>query len=90
MTERKAYRVSGRVQGVGFRWWARESARDLGLRGTVRNDSDGTVRLDVAGERDCLEAFEALLARGPAGAQVAAVEIEPTGDADLPEGFRIT
>ena len=39
----RGYRVRGRVQGVGFRWWARGVAQDLGLGGTVKNLADGSV-----------------------------------------------
>lgn len=88
MSERRAYRLTGRVQGVGFRWWTRNTARDLGLRGTVRNDPDGSVEVDVAGEAEPLARFEEALQDGPPHAQVRALErIEPAGD--LPDGFEI-
>jgi acylphosphatase len=44
--------VSGRVQGVGFRWWAQGVARQLGLAGRVRNLPDGRVEIVVQGEPD--------------------------------------
>ena len=53
----RGFRVCGRVQGVGFRWWTRRRASDLGLRGTVRNRPDGSVEIHAAGEPDMLEAF---------------------------------
>lgn len=89
MTERRTYRVYGGVQGVGFRWWARETATGLGLQGTVRNEPDGTVRLDLAGETDELDRFQLMLARGPTAAHVTDVREEEAGDSDLPDGFRI-
>lgn len=89
MKERRTYRVYGGVQGVGFRWWARETATGLGLDGTVRNEPDGTVRLDVAGETDELDRFQVMLARGPAAAHVTAVREEQGDASDLPDGFRI-
>ena len=44
--------VDGRVQGVGFRWWAMGEARELGLVGRATNQDDGTVRVDVQGDLD--------------------------------------
>ena len=84
-----AYRVTGRVQGVGFRWWTQQQAKRLGLRGYVRNLADGSVEVQASGSRESLEHFRALLKRGPAGAQVAEVAISPLTDADLPESFHI-
>lgn len=46
--------VSGRVQGVGFRWWAQGVARQLGLAGRVRNLPDGRVEILVQGEPDAV------------------------------------
>ena len=77
----RAYRVHGRVQGVGFRWWTRSVAIGLGLGGNVRNLSNGSVEVHAAGRLDTLEEFEKQLAGGPQVAQVTSVEhIEPDGD----------
>lgn len=55
--------VRGRVQGVGFRWWTRTQALELGLAGWARNTADGRVEVVAEGER---AAVERLLARlGP-------------------------
>jgi acylphosphatase len=62
--------VSGIVQGVGFRFFTARAARGLGIRGFVRNLPDGRVEVVAAGTRDALLEFEAILRRGPAGAQV--------------------
>ena len=43
--------VTGRVQGVGFRWFIRNEATSLGLSGTVRNRDDGAVEIDAEGDR---------------------------------------
>jgi acylphosphatase len=75
-------RVTGRVQGVGFRWSAREEAKRLGLTGWVRNADDGSVEITAEGRADRLAAFAAWLKRGPAGARVERLERrerEPTG-----------
>ena len=50
-------RIRGRVQGVAFRWYAREQAQQLGVTGTVRNLPDGSVRIVAEGKREALEAL---------------------------------
>ena len=71
----RRYLVSGRVQGVGFRWFVRERARALGVSGRVRNRADGGVLVDVVGTADLVGQLEHTLHRGPRGAQVSAVVI---------------
>lgn len=56
--------VSGQVQGVGFRWWTRSRALELGLRGTVTNLADGRVEVVAEGGEPALRALLDLL-RGP-------------------------
>jgi len=65
--------VRGRVQGVGFRWFVRERARELGLTGWVRNHRDGSVEVLAEGNDAALRALRALLRAGPAGAAVSDV-----------------
>jgi acylphosphatase len=89
MSERRAYRLSGRVQGVGFRWWAKETAGKLGLRGLVRNEPDGTVWLDTEGDAPALDQFEQLLETGPPGAVVQEVRPVRPGTGGLPSRFEI-
>lgn len=80
-------RVSGRVQGVGFRWWAVREARRLRLRGTVRNLPDGSVEVRAIGPAVAVHEFTAALSEGPAHARVHEVEpIPQTGP--LPAEFR--
>lgn len=67
--------VVGRVQGVGFRGFARRHATALGLRGWVRNRYDGAVELVVEGERHKIERFIALLREGPPWARVDRVDV---------------
>jgi len=74
----RTFRVSGRVQGIGFRWTAREEALRLGLGGWVQNNDDGTVSGLVEGEEASLEAFAAWLARGPRGAWIEEVSWRET------------
>lgn len=80
--------MSGRVQGVGFRHWTTRNARELGLRGTVRNRADGRVELHVAGSPVDLESLEDRLREGPRAARVS--DLEPIeSDRDLPDDFRV-
>jgi acylphosphatase len=65
--------VRGRVQGVGYRWWVRSRALELGLVGHASNLDDGRVEVVAEGPRAACERLLALLAQGPASAQVVAV-----------------
>ena len=74
--------ISGRVQGVGFRWFTREAADREGVHGWVRNLPDGRVEANAEGDADALERFERALRHGPRGARVDDVEVDaiaPTG-----------
>jgi len=74
--------VSGVVQGVGFRWSARERATALGVAGYARNLVDGTVEVEAEGEATAVEDFLAWLSSGPPSATVSGVDVrvvEPTG-----------
>lgn len=66
--------MSGRVQGVGFRFFADEAARVEGLSGWVRNLPDGRVEAMVEGDLESVERFGRQLARGPGGARVDRIE----------------
>jgi acylphosphatase len=82
------YFVSGRVQGVGYRYFVLREAEALGIAGFARNLPDGRVEVIAEGEDEALRRFEALLREGPAFATVTAVEraeATPRGDA----GFHI-
>lgn len=72
--------VSGRVQGVGFRYFAQDAARREGLNGYVANQADGSVEAVAEGESESVERFERALRRGPSRSRVEHVmvdEIEP-------------
>ena len=81
--ERRGYGVLGRVQGVGFRWWTRRAASELGLGGYVRNRADGSVEVQATGEPAKLDRFREMLSKGPAGSRVEAV-VEVDIDVDTP------
>lgn len=70
----KIFLISGRVQGVGFRYFAEHAARQLGISGYVKNLDDGRVEVYAIGERPALEALRSRLAKGPHSARVTAVE----------------
>jgi acylphosphatase len=67
--------VSGRVQGVGFRWHARAKAQALGLDGWVKNPPDGRVEVWVEGEEAPLREMIEWLAQDPPPARVTGVEV---------------
>jgi acylphosphatase len=68
--------VTGRVQGVGFRYSAVREARARRISGTVANRYDGSVEIDAEGAMPDLQRFFAWLQRGPPGAHVSNVDVE--------------
>jgi acylphosphatase len=85
----RLYRVYGRVQGVGFRWWTRSQAQRLGLSGSVRNHTDGSVEVAARGSDAVLATLRSLLERGPPGAYVERVDEGPASGV-REDGFEIT
>ena len=79
--------ISGRVQGVGFRFWTVREAIGRGLDGWVRNLPDGTVEALVAGPEEAVRNMAEACRHGPRMAQVVAIDESP---AELPaeSGFR--
>jgi acylphosphatase len=72
----RRFLVSGRVTGVGFRYFAQDVAQREGLTGVVRNLPDGRVEALAEGDAEALTRFEIALRRGPARARVEDVEID--------------
>ncbi|MDP9195824.1 MAG: acylphosphatase [Pseudomonadota bacterium] len=70
------------MQGVGYRAWIRRQALDLGLTGWVRNRTDGSVEILVAGENTAVDLFVKKCRTGPPGAHVTSVDLQ---DATLPQ-----
>ena len=82
-------RIRGRVQGVGFRWFARVQGRRLGLAGWVANQPDGSVEVAASGDQSRLDELRRALRRGPDGADVTSVdELDPVEDHDFPFAVR--
>jgi acylphosphatase len=81
--------ISGQVQGVGYRYFAIRVARELGLKGWVRNLSDGRVEAYAAGPAKTLEDFEAQLRLGPLAGDVRGVTVDDASIDDRIEGFDI-
>ena len=88
--ERLSARITGRVQGVGFRWWVRRHAGELGLTGWVMNaDDEGAVELVAEGAPAALSELERMLRSGPDGARVASVEARRSAASGEFDGFGI-
>ena len=73
-------RITGRVQGVGYRLWATRTAAGLRLRGWVRNQSDGSVELLATGAPEAVAALVEACRQGPLGARVTAVTVVDAED----------
>jgi acylphosphatase len=85
----RRFLVSGRVQGVGFRYFAQDIARRHGLTGVVRNLPDGRVEAVAEGDEDSLTHLEAALWRGPSHARVEHVEVESVPPVGTYLGFAV-
>jgi acylphosphatase len=81
--------ISGRVQGVGFRYFIEARARAEGAHGWVRNLPDGRVEILIEGDEETVDRIEAAARRGPGSAQVDAVEVEATAPSGRATGFAI-
>lgn len=80
--------VAGRVQGVGYRFWTKERAEELGLTGWVQNEPDGTVKVLLQGDNSQIEKMLKQLKSGPAFARVEQVSSEEV-DQQLCSSFAI-
>ena len=80
-------RITGRVQGVGYRAWAMQTAAQLGLRGWVRNRADGSVEALVIGDENATAAMIEACHDGPFAARVSDVAVSEAED-DGSKGFR--
>lgn len=83
------YLVSGRVQGVAFRYWTRETAGRLGLGGWVRNLPDGRVEVLAQGDAQAMARLDKALLQGSPMSRVDGLERFEEPDADELAGFAI-
>jgi acylphosphatase len=81
--------ISGRVQGVGFRYAMRHEAARRGVRGWVRNRADGSVEALLAGDAEAVEALIAWARQGPPGATVTGMQAMPADEDVVAEGFEL-
>ena len=79
--------VSGRVQGVGFRYFVRSAAQTQGVSGYALNLADGRVEFLLQGDPGAVERVIAQIRSGPRHARVDAVDLEPARDMDPRDGF---
>jgi acylphosphatase len=86
MTGRRL-RIFGHVQGVFYRNWAVAEARALGLKGWIRNRTDGSVEALAFGAAEAVEAFIATCREGPPAASVERMDVE-AAEGEAPEDFR--
>jgi acylphosphatase len=70
-------RITGQVQGVGYRYWMTRTAASLGLGGWVRNRTDGSVEALVTGAPEAVAAMIEAARKGPLGAHVTGVTVTP-------------
>ncbi|MBN1867963.1 acylphosphatase [Candidatus Sumerlaeota bacterium] len=86
---RKRLVVSGRVQGVGFRFFTLEEAERLGVAGWVRNRSDGAVEIEAQAPEPTLDAFVRVIGEGPAFGRVRSIESTDLHEVEGDSEFRI-
>ena len=82
--------ISGRVQGVGFRWFTRETAQREGLTGWVRNLPDGRVEAFAEGEAESVERMERALRQGPGSGHVTDVFVDDYEVSGVFKDFSVT
>jgi acylphosphatase len=81
--------ISGRVQGVGFRYFVEDRALAEGVHGWVRNLADGRVEVLIEGDRESVDRVESAARRGPPAARVDDVVTEIAAPSGRATGFRV-
>jgi len=85
----RRFLISGRVQGVGFRYFTYDAAIREGIHGWVRNLPDGRVEASAEGDVDAVERFERAVRHGPRGAHVDDVDVEDVVPSGRETGFSV-
>ena len=85
----RRYTITGRVQGVGFRFFTEDRARREGLHGWVRNLVDGSVEIMAEGDAEAVERFERQVRHGPPGARIERIEVDHIAPVGNATGFSI-
>jgi acylphosphatase len=83
-------RVSGIVQGVGFRAFAKHHATNLFLTGYTKNNPDGSVTVEIQGDTDIIAQYLSLMEQGPSHAQVRHIKVEEIEEIDGESIFVVT
>jgi acylphosphatase len=86
---RRHYVITGRVQGVGFRFFTQAAAAREGVYGWVRNVLDGSVEIEAEGEAEAIDRFEHRIRQGPRGARVDIVDVRDSAPDHHNTGFEI-
>ena len=85
----RRFLIAGRVQGVGFRFFAEAAAAREGVHGYIRNLPDGRVEARIEGDQEAVDRVEMALRRGPGGARIEEFEVEPSTPDYHATGFSI-
>lgn len=85
----RRYTITGRVQGVGFRFFTEERAQREGLHGWVRNLPNGGVEIMAEGDAEALDRFERQVRHGPPGARIEQIEVDHIAPSGNATGFSV-
>jgi acylphosphatase len=85
----RRYIIAGRVQGVGFRWFAHDAAAREGVDGWVRNLADGSVEVVIEGDVESVDRVERAVRRGPSSAHVERFDVDDQPPSGRTTGFSI-
>jgi acylphosphatase len=85
----RRYTITGRVQGVGFRFFTEDAARRESLHGWVRNLPDGGVEIVAEGDAEAVDRFERNVRHGPPGARIEQIEVDHVAPSGNATGFSV-